>query len=243
MDDFNSEERHCKPSVAPERKQWAGRLATLLTCSTLILGWERWIVVAVECVRHKRGGGSVESWVAGGILAVCHAHLSVNVLSWVKVLRREAAWRHSALTRACSRLRWEAHVCREKQTAKGLEETEGWVAKISYSRMMAPLILLWSQTDAILELLDSGTLAHIQIIGFPWINRCSPFTARTADCLHKMFLPLSSWNVFTGNNNSKLIALKRTGNEYELTKLAMNGIPTPCELNRSLIAQSLCREG
>lgn len=87
------------------------------------------------------------------------------------------------------------------------------------------------------------TLAHIQIIGFPWINRCSPFTARTPDCLHKIFLPLSSWNVFTGNNNSKIIAVKWTGNENELTKLAMNGIPTPCELNRSLIAQSLYRKG
>ena len=31
--------------------------------------------------------------------------------------------------------------------------------------------------------------------------------------------------------------MKRTENEYELTKLAMNGIPTPCELNRSLIAE------
>ena len=86
-------------------------------------------------------------------------------------------------------------------------------------------------------------LAHTQIIGFPWIDRCSPFTAQTPDCLHKMFLPLSSWNVFTGNNNSKIIAMKWTGTENELTKLAMNGIPTPCELNWSLIAQSLCRKG
>lgn len=36
---------------------------------------------------HRRGGG-------------CDAHLSVKVLSWVTVVRREAAWRHSALTRA-----------------------------------------------------------------------------------------------------------------------------------------------
>lgn len=185
-------------------------------------------------------GVLVESCVAGGVLAACHAHLSVKVLSWVKVLRREAAWRHSALTRACSRLSREAHVCREKQTTRGLE-TGGWVAKDCLQQMMAPLILLWSQTDAILELLDSGILAHIQIIGFPWIDRCSPFTTRTPDCLHKIFLPLSSWNVFTGNNNSKIIAMKRTGNENELMKLAMNGIPTPCELNRSLIAQSWYR--
>lgn len=49
-------------------------------------------------------------------MAERHAHLSVEVLSWLKVLRREAAWRHSALTRACSRLSREAHVCREEQT-------------------------------------------------------------------------------------------------------------------------------
>lgn len=61
-----------------------------------------------------------------------HAHLSVKLLSWVKVLRREAAWRHSALTRACSRLSREAHVCREKHT-RGLE-TEMWVARIAYSK-------------------------------------------------------------------------------------------------------------
>lgn len=36
--------------------------------------------------------------------------------------------------------------------------------------------------------------------------------------------------------------MKRTENESELTKLAMNGIPTPCELNGSLIAQPLSRK-
>lgn len=58
----------------------------------------------------------VESRVAWGILAVRHTHLSVKVLSCVKVLRRVAAWRHSALTRACSRPNREAHVCRGRQT-------------------------------------------------------------------------------------------------------------------------------
>lgn len=107
--------------------------------------WDTWEV-----------GVLVESWVAGGVLAVGHAHLSVKVLSWVKVPRREAAWRHSALTRACSRFSREAHVCREKHTTRG---TRDWNVggKDCLQQMMAPLILLWSQTDAVLELLDSGT--------------------------------------------------------------------------------------
>lgn len=192
----------------------------------------------VVSVRHKERWGLLLNSVTGGALALGHAHLSVKLLSWVKVLRREAAWRHSALTRACSRLSREAHVCRDKHTRR--LETEMWVARIAYSK--------WWHLSFYCDLKqmqywNSWTLAHIQIIGFPWINRCRPFTARTPDCLHKIFLPLSSWNVFTGNNNnSKIIAMKRTGNENELTKLAMNGIPTPCELNRSLIAQSFCVE-
>ncbi len=84
-----------------------------------------------ECDTQERRGVLVESCVAGGILAVCRAHLSVKVLSWVKVLLREAAWRHSALTRACSRLSREAHVCREKRTTRGPETFE-WVARIAY---------------------------------------------------------------------------------------------------------------
>lgn len=37
------------------------------------------------------------------VLAVCQTHLSAKARSWVKELRSEAAWRHRALTRACSR--------------------------------------------------------------------------------------------------------------------------------------------
>lgn len=81
----------------------------------------------------KEVGVLVESWVAGGILAACHAHLSVKVLSWVKALRREEAWRHSALTRVCSRLNREAHVYREEQTTRELE-TGGWVVRVAYSK-------------------------------------------------------------------------------------------------------------
>lgn len=111
-----------------------------------------------ECETQERRGVLVESWVAGGVLAVRHAHLSVKVLSWVKVVRREAAWRHSALTRACSRLSREAHVCREKQRSTQEDWRVG--GKGCLQQMMAPLILLWSQTDAILELLDSHWHAY-----------------------------------------------------------------------------------
>lgn len=86
-----------------------------------------------ECETRERWGLLRNPEVAGGILAVRHTHLSVKVLSWVKVLRREAAWRHSALTRACSRHSLEAHVCREKQTTRGLE-TGGWVVRVAYSK-------------------------------------------------------------------------------------------------------------
>lgn len=57
----------------------------------------------------------------GGVLAARHAHLSVKVLSWVKVLCREEAWRHSALTRACSWLNREAVVCGERRTTREQE--------------------------------------------------------------------------------------------------------------------------
>lgn len=118
-----------------------------------------------------------------------------------------AGWKCSAGKRPGATVLWHEPV-RDSAGRRMSRETDnkgtrgGRVGgKDCLQQMMAPLVLLWSQTDAILELLDSGTLARIQTIGFPWINRCSPFTARTPDCLHKIFLPLSSWNVFTGNNN------------------------------------------
>lgn len=161
-----------------------------------------------------------------------------------------AGWKCSAGKRPGATVLWHEPVhdsagrrmSAERSTQQGGLETEMWVARIAYSKWWH---LSFYCDPKQMQYWNSWTLAHIQIIGFPWINRCSPFTARTPDCLHKIFLPLSSWNVFTGNNNnSRIIAMKRTGNGNELTKLAMNGIPTPCELNRGLIAQCfLCRKG
>lgn len=91
-----------------------------MACSTLNFSTERRIMVAHVSVRHKKGGGFLlNPELLEGVLAVGHTHLSVKVLSWVRVLRREVAWRHTALTRACSRPSREAHVCGDKRTTRG----------------------------------------------------------------------------------------------------------------------------
>lgn len=59
-------------------------------------------------------------------VAVGGVHLSAKVLRWVTAPRREAACRHSALTRACSRLRREAQVCAEIREQERHRESKRW---------------------------------------------------------------------------------------------------------------------
>ena len=76
-----------------------------------------YVYVYVYAYAHTRGCVCVCVCVCVcGPLAVLQAHLSVKALSWVKAVLREAAWRHRALTRACSRPSWETHVWGERES-------------------------------------------------------------------------------------------------------------------------------
>lgn len=176
-----------------------------MTCSTLNFSTERWIMVADVSVRHEKGGSScwiLSCWRGSGSGATL-------TCQWKSL----AGWKCSAGRWPGATELWHEPVhdwagrrtSVERSTQQGGLEMEMWVARSAYSKRWH---LSFYCDPKQMQLWNPWTLAHIQIIGFPWINRCSPFTSQTPDCLHKTFLPLSIWNVFTGNSNSKIIAMK-----------------------------------
>lgn len=202
MNDFHSERRHLKPSV-PRNEETMSR--------------ETWWPASLWTLA-QRDGLWLHMWVwdtkRWGFLL--NLELLEGFWQWATLTcqwKSLAGWKCSAGKWPGATELWhepvhdwaERRTSVERSTQQEGRDTEMWVARTAYSKWWH---LSFYYDPKQMQHWNPWTLAHIQIIGFPWINRCSPFTSRTPDCLHKTFLPLSSWNVFTGNSNSKIIAMK-----------------------------------